>query len=169
MSRSPYVSTVRAKIGNELLMLQAVTILVFDEQERLLMVQSADSGLWMTVGGAIEPDEAPADAAVRECWEETGLLVEPTRILGVHGGPMYRMTYSNGDVVSYVTIVFEARRIDGEARPDGSETSAVRYVSRDDASALPMEVWTKELLAYAFDRKAAPYFARATWRPPRGP
>jgi 8-oxo-dGTP pyrophosphatase MutT (NUDIX family) len=26
----------------------------------------------MTVDGAIDPDERPADAAVRECWEETG-------------------------------------------------------------------------------------------------
>lgn len=32
-------------------------------------------------GGKCEPGEAPADCAVRECLEETGLKVEPVRLL----------------------------------------------------------------------------------------
>jgi 8-oxo-dGTP pyrophosphatase MutT (NUDIX family) len=31
----------------------------------------------------IEPFELPADAAVRETWEETGLFVELTGLIGV--------------------------------------------------------------------------------------
>lgn len=32
--------------------------------------------IWITPGGGIEPGESPAEAAVREFWEETGLAVD---------------------------------------------------------------------------------------------
>jgi 8-oxo-dGTP pyrophosphatase MutT (NUDIX family) len=166
MPPSPYVRTVRGKIGHDLLMLQSVTVILFDDQGRLLLAQDAGSELWMTVGGAIDPDERPADAAVRECWEETGLLVEPTRVLGVFGGPEFRLNYSNGDAVSYVVTVFEARWIDGDASPDGLEASAVRFVSREEAASLPMAPWTREMVTRVFEHNGTPYFARATWQPP---
>src|SRR5262245_59757786 len=35
------------------------------------------AGLWEFPGGKIEPEETPRAAAVRECREETGLIVEP--------------------------------------------------------------------------------------------
>ena len=165
MPMSAYVRAMRSKIGHDVLMLQSVTVMLF-ENDRLLLAQDAGSGLWMTVGGAIEPDETPADAAVRECWEETGLLIEPTRLLGVFGGPEFRIGYPNGDAVSYVATVFEGRRIGGEARPDGAEAVSLRFVSREEAGALPMAVWTRLMVAYAFRHEAVPYFAAATWRPP---
>jgi 8-oxo-dGTP pyrophosphatase MutT (NUDIX family) len=167
MPRSSYVQAVRAKIGSDLLMLQSVTVMLFDDQRRLLLAQDASSGLWMTVGGGIDPDEIPADAAVRECWEETGLLIEPTALLGVFGGPEFRINYANGDSVSYVVTVFKARWIAGEACPDGLESSAVRFVSRDEARTLRMAAWTKEMVERAFDYNGTPYFARPTWQPHR--
>src|SRR6516225_2159666 len=114
MPLSRYLRAVRAKIGHDLLMLQSATVMLFDGTDRLLLARDTDSGLWMTIGGAIEPDEAPADAAVREVWEETGLLVEPSGILGVFGGPEFRITYPNGDNVSYIVTVFAARLVGGE-------------------------------------------------------
>lgn len=47
--------------------------------------RSASSGLagktqlWVLPGGAIEPEEVPADAALREAWEETALHVRLER------------------------------------------------------------------------------------------
>ncbi len=166
MPPSPYVRAVRAKIGNHLLMLQSVTVMLFDNQGRLLLARDAGSELWMTVRGAIDPDERPADAAVRECWEETSLLVELTRVLGVFGGPEFRINYPNGDAVSYVVTVFEARWIDGDASPDGLEASALRFLSREEAASLPMAPWTKEMVTRVFEHKGMPYFARPTWQPP---
>ncbi len=150
-------------------MLPAVAVAVFDDAGRLLLARDAASGLWMTIGGAVEPDETPADAAVRECWEETGLLVEPVRILGVFGGPEFRITYGNGDVVSYVATVFAARRIGGDPSPDGVEATALRYVSLDEAAALEMGTWTRMLVSHAFACGGETYFAAARWRPDVGP
>jgi ADP-ribose pyrophosphatase YjhB (NUDIX family) len=103
---------------------------------------------------------------VRECWEETSLLVELTRVLGVFGGPEFRINYPNGDAVSYVVTVFEARWIDGDASPDGLEASALRFLSREEAASLPMAPWTKEMVTRVFEHKGMPYFARPTWQPP---
>ena len=168
MPMSAYVRGIRRKIGCDLLMLQAVAVMVFDEQRRLLVAQEAGSGLWMTIGGGIEPNETPADAAVRECWEETGLLIEPLRLVGVFGGAAFRTIYANGDVVSYVVTAFEARRVGGEPVPDGVETSALRFVSCDEAADLPMGVLNRELVAGAFAYEGVPYFAKARWRPGGG-
>jgi 8-oxo-dGTP pyrophosphatase MutT (NUDIX family) len=83
-----------------------VAIMLFDAEGRLLLAKDTDTGLWMTIGGAIERDEKPADAAVRECREETGLLVQLTDLLGIFGGPEFRIRYPNGDVTSHVVTAF---------------------------------------------------------------
>ncbi len=121
----------------------------------------------MTIGGAIDPGEEPADAAVRECWEETGLLVEPTRLLGVFGGPSFRIAYPNGDIASYVAIAFEARKICGTLRADGLETSALKFVSRNESESLTMAPWNEFMVATAFGCKDRAYFAPPTWQPPQ--
>jgi ADP-ribose pyrophosphatase YjhB (NUDIX family) len=162
---SPYIRAMRAKIGHSLLMLQSVTVILFDQEDRMLLAKDGESGLWMTIGGAVEPDEVPADAAVREFWEETGLMIEPVRLLGVFGGPQFCITYPNGDVVCYVVTLFEGQLLNGEACPDGYEAVALRFISRDEVAELPMAVWTKELVLHAFQQYEVPYFAPPTWKP----
>lgn len=55
----------------------AARVLLVDEAERVLLLRSIDqldgSVFWYPPGGGIERGEDPADAAVREVWEETGL------------------------------------------------------------------------------------------------
>lgn len=49
-------------------------ILLADEHDHILLFNdSAADGKWFTPGGGIDPGERPAEAAVRELEEETGL------------------------------------------------------------------------------------------------
>lgn len=167
MPASPYVNELRAKLGHGLIMLSSATAMLFDDQRRLLLVQDANSQSWITVGGGVDPDEAPSDAAVRECWEELGIIVEPTRLMGVFGGAQFRSNYTNGDTVSYVVSMFEVRKLSGEPRPDNLEISALRYVTREEAVQLKMTAGTREMVEFAFQFDGTPYFSKPVWHPPK--
>ena len=51
---------------------------VLDSEGRILLVRRSDDGRWCLPCGWVEPNESPAEAAVRETREETGLVVRPT-------------------------------------------------------------------------------------------
>lgn len=164
MPMSDYIRDLRAKIGTTVLEIPTVSILTFDNAGRVLLVRHAEGNNWTTPGGMIEPYELPADAAVREMWEETGLAVELLRIVGVFGGELCRHTYRNGDRVSWISTTFEARVVGGTLRPDGEETLETRYVSRDDLVTLPCKPHVPMMLAAA--RGATAFFQAPTWTPP---
>jgi ADP-ribose pyrophosphatase YjhB (NUDIX family) len=138
MAMSDYVQRLRALIGKQLLLMPSVSVLVQDDDDRLLLVRHADSGLWGLVGGAVETDERPEDAAIRETQEETGLLVELTGLVTALGGPGFRVTYPNGDETAYVTIVYEARPVGGAEQADGDEVLELGWFSREDLSAIDL-------------------------------
>jgi len=171
MTISDYMRAVRSRVGNLQLEIPSVAILCFDEDDRLVLVRHAEDGRWTTPGGAVEPEEVPADAALREMWEETGLHVELLRVLGVYGGPEFTTTYRNGDAVSFMTSVFLARRIGGELRPDGHETLEVRRFARREVAELPLQPWAPRVVLRAFDEREreAAWFDPPSWRPPERP
>ena len=105
-------------------MLPCVSVLPVDAAGRLLLVQHAghDDG-WGILGGAVDPGESPAEAAVRETREEVGVEVRLLRLLDVLGGPDYEVTYPNGDRVAYVAAVYTAEITEGSPVPDGDELS----------------------------------------------
>lgn len=146
MAISDYLRDLRAKVGTTLLLVPSVTGLVFDDSERILLVRHSNGGIWVAPGGAIDPDETPQAAVVRELWEETGLRVEPTRLLAVHGGPDCRVTYANGDESSYVMAIFECRRLGGDLHPDGEETLDARYFSAAELATLDLAPWARVVL-----------------------
>ena len=145
MPMSPYIARLRSLVGNELLQLPSVATLCRDDQKRVLLVRQADSGRWGTPGGAIEPGESPEEAAIRETREETGLDVVLNGLRRALGGPEYRITYSNGDLVSFVALVYDATVVGGEATPDGEETTDVAWFSLEDLDELPQEAFLATL------------------------
>jgi 8-oxo-dGTP pyrophosphatase MutT (NUDIX family) len=56
----------------------AARVLLCDNEGRLLLFRARFDGreFWITPGGGLKPDEAYEDAALRELWEETGLVAE---------------------------------------------------------------------------------------------
>jgi len=165
MPMSPYVRGLRAKIGTDLLEVPTVSVIVIDDSGRVLLVRHVEGNLWTTPGGMIEPLEVPADAAVRETWEETGLHVELTRLLGVFGGPLFRARYGNGDEIAFVSTVFLARPVGGTLKPDGEETLETRYFAPADLASLPMKRHVPPVLAIAFAGAPDAHFEPSTWTP----
>ena len=149
MAISPYIARLRSRVGTELLLVPSAAACVFDEAGRILMVLT-DVG-WGLPGGIIEPGEAPALAAVRECQEETGLEVEVTALLGVFGGDEHVITYPNGDRCQYIMSALACRVVGGTAEPDGEETFDVRYVAAGELASLESPAWVETVLPQLFE------------------
>ena len=125
MPISEYLKKLRERVGSAPVMITAVSALVFDDVGRVLLHRAKDDGRWHTVGGSIDPNEEPADAAARETLEETGLIIEPLRVTGVYCDPP--VTYANGDVVLYTSIAFACRVIGGTMRVADDESLEIAF------------------------------------------
>lgn len=166
MPISDYLRSLRAKVGNALLLMPAVTVVCQDEQGRFLLARHQDYDQWAFPGGSIDPGETPANAAVREMWEESGLLVEPITILGVYGGPAFTWTYPNGDQVAYVDTVFRCRILSGALTADQEEISELRYFTQAELAQLPLSPWMQVVTADLVGSATSTCFQPIVWQPP---
>jgi ADP-ribose pyrophosphatase YjhB (NUDIX family) len=98
----------------------------------VLLQRRDDNGKWGLPGGAVEPGESVRAAVIREVQEETGLEVEPIRIVGVYSDPTNHqvVTYPDGNVIHYVSTVFDCT-IRGGALACGVESLELRYFQPD--------------------------------------
>src|SRR5215813_6119785 len=88
---------------------------VIFENGGVLLQRRDDNGKWGLPGGGVEPGESVRAAVVREVREETGLEVEPVRLIGVYSSPEHHqiVTYPDGNVIHYVSTSFECRIVGG--------------------------------------------------------
>jgi 8-oxo-dGTP pyrophosphatase MutT (NUDIX family) len=165
---SEYLQELRKKVGHDLLLLPSAAVAILDDDSRLLLCLHRDKNIWVAPGGLIEPGEQPADAAVRETWEETGLVIEITGILGVYGGSDLIIDYPNGDRAAYVGTIFRGRPVSGSMRADGEETLDVKYFTREEFQRTPHAKWLDRAMPVLFDRSSPPHFVPAVWNPDLG-
>lgn len=166
MAMSPHVARLRAAVGSELLVLPSACGVVYDEEGRILLVRHVNGGIWSVPGGCIDPEEAPADAVAREVWEETGLEVEPVRVLGVFGGPECVIEYANGDRTSYVVTAFECELRGGRLDAHSDETDGAAFVGPSELASYRTSAWVARYLPQLY-RRPDGLFVPAAWRPPR--
>ena len=165
MGMSPYVRALRAAVGSTRILMPSVSGIARDAKGGILLVRQRDDGVWSTAGGSVDPGETPANAVVRELWEETGLLVRPTRLIGVYGGADFVVRYPNGDETQYISTIFECVVESGTLRADGEETTDARFWTHDEALRLALAPWLMHVLPRLFGSAADAWFEPPTWRP----
>lgn len=123
----------------------AAAVLV-EQDRRVLLVRRANEpfrGLWTLPAGFINGGEDPAEAASRECLEETGLRVQILRVLDIIAGKEHPR---GADFI----IVYQASVLGGELRPD-DDVDAVEWFPRDRLPRLAFRA-TQIVLARDFSR-----------------
>ncbi|MFD9792841.1 NUDIX domain-containing protein [Streptomyces sp. NPDC059070] len=155
MATPDFIRDIRAKAGHQLLLLPGVSVVVFDDEDRVLLGRRVDNGEWSIIGGIPEPGEQPADTAVREVYEETAVRCVVEKVLLVDA--LSPVTYPNGDHCQFMDISFKCRAVGGEARVNDDESLEVGWFRVD---ALP------ELAEFALFRIKQAMTDEPTWFAP---
>lgn len=113
----------------------AAGVLLFDEDDRVLLVDPTYKPGWEFPGGVVEPGEPPARAGMREVAEEIGIeLPAVPRLLVVDWEPPTPPGYGG------LRFLFDGGRLTGaDARRlllPGSELRGWRFVTEDEAMSL---------------------------------
>ncbi len=129
---------------------------IFDEQhERVLLTQRSENGLWCLPVGRMEPGESIEECCRREVLEETGLSIEPTRLIGIYSNRDQLVIYKDGAKVQMLVLSFEAA-ITGGTLILSSETTDAKYFRFEELESLEMHDRHKDRVLDALANSPVP-------------
>ncbi len=100
----------------------AVGAVVGNDRGELLLVKRADNGVWLYPTGWADVGYSASEVAVKEVLEETGMEVEPVRLIAVLDG--LRLGFTK---VPLYSLVFHCRVVGGELRRHPLECTDVGW------------------------------------------
>jgi len=122
----------------------AVGAVVSNAENEILLVQRADSGVWLYPTGWADIGYSPVEVAIKEVYEETGIHCEPVSLISIVDGMRQGFTR-----IPLYSMVFHCRSVGGELKPHPLETSDCGWFARD---CLPeplagLETWVEDAFA----------------------
>jgi ADP-ribose pyrophosphatase YjhB (NUDIX family) len=156
MARTDYYRDPSAPVANSIVV--AVTAVVVDEGGRLLFIRRSDSGLYAIPGGAVELGETLTAAVRREVFEETGIRVEVTGLVGVYSDPEHVIEFSDGEVRQEFSVCFRGVPVGGALRTS-SESSAVLWVAPAEVAGLDVHPSIRLRVRHGLDARSGPYYS----------
>lgn len=120
-------------------------VLCRESAGRILLTRFAfpghpDHGKWTLPGGRIEWGESPAEAALRELHEESGLHATVGGVIGVFTLWLTAEESVRGEPGLFVAVVHTATEVGGELREDfdaDNTTDAAAWFSLEEIETLP--------------------------------
>jgi ADP-ribose pyrophosphatase YjhB (NUDIX family) len=104
----------------------AVGAVVHNDDGEILLVQRADSGLWLYPTGWADVGYSASEIAVKEVREETGIVCVPERLIALLDG--LRLGFTR---VPLYSLVFLCRAVGGELQAHPLETSDVGWFAEE--------------------------------------
>lgn len=104
----------------------AVGAVVYNDDGEILLVQRADSGLWLYPTGWADVGYSASEIAVKEVREETGIVCEPQRLIALLDG--LRLGFTR---VPLYSLVFLCRAVGGSLEAHPLETADVGWFAEE--------------------------------------
>lgn len=155
MARIDYLNDPDAPKANNIV--PAVSAIVTDDEDRILLILRTDNNYWSIPGGGIKPGESIKDAVAREVKEETGISCEATGLVGIYSNPNHVAAYDDGEVRQEFSICFTTRMLGGAIKTS-SESSEVRFVPAGAVQHLNMHPSIRLRIQHYLERRPKPYF-----------
>ena len=105
----------------------AVGAAVGNDNGELLLIQRSDSGVWLYPTGWCDVGYSAAEVVVKEVEEETGIEVEPVRIIAVLDGLRLGMTR-----IPIYSLLFYCRAVGGSLNPHPLEVTNVGWFNEEN-------------------------------------
>lgn len=153
-----YIEWLRGRVGRRKIFLVFGTVVLRDENGRILLQRRTDFTFWGLPGGVMELGEDVATCARRELLEETGLTAGPLRLVGLYTDPKYDVTYPNGDQVQQFTVCLTGQVAGGRMQPDGYETSEQAFFPPEAVAQMELPLWYADMVRDTL-AGSAPVFA----------
>jgi ADP-ribose pyrophosphatase YjhB (NUDIX family) len=115
--------------------------------DAVMLVRERSDGLWTLPGGWADPGEAPSAAAERETHEESGYLVQATRLLAVYD----RDRRGHPPMVYSVYKVYFGCEIVGGAPADSTETDGVSFFRVAELPPLSLPRITPDVISRLYE------------------
>ncbi len=135
-----------------------IRAVVFDEQDRLLLVQEKKDHLWSLPGGWADIGFSPFEIAEKETEEEAGIVVKAARLLAVKDKSKH--PYPPSAVYVYKFFI-ACRWVEGDLQ-SGVETETAAFFTQKEINELKLSLPrnTKEDIQMIFDDHKNP---QAVW------
>ena len=149
MISASLVKDLREKTGHMPLLLPHSVVVLFNEEEKVLLEKRSDDGYYDFPGGGIDLKETANDAAKRELLEETGLVADKLELFNVYTGEITHYVYFNGDEIYGVDLVYLCNKYHGELKPQKEEVSELSFFDlkeMPDKMSIRNKIIVKELL-----------------------
>lgn len=122
-----YISNLRKYVGHEPLINIGATVIVFNENNEILLNLRSDTNTWGIIGGGMELGESLEKTAARELLEEANLTAEHFELLDLLSGEDLYFKYPNGDETYTVIALYRAIGVTGELKIKDGESCALQY------------------------------------------
>ncbi|MGC4377819.1 NUDIX hydrolase [Fictibacillus sp. Mic-4] len=125
---------------------------------KCLVVKKSYGGLkgkWSIPAGFVEPGETVDQAAIREVFEETGIVCKTVGVVGIRTGVI-------NNEISDNMIVFQLEAIEGELRAAENEIEEVKFLTFDELKTDPQ---TSMMVHYFLQDKSLVPFENETINP----
>lgn len=124
-----------------------VRAIIFNERDELLMVREKIDGKWTPPGGWADIGHTPREVAVKEAYEETGLVVEPKRLLAV----LDKKMHEHPPQLEYVYKLFIECAVKGGELTQAHDMHDVAWFSRDQIPPLSTDRITASQVELMFE------------------